>query len=383
MARRVALRAAAVAACLLLAACSGGASDAKPSPTALAPIPSASEAAGPGVYGVGVTTLHLVDTSRPTTPNREAPGTPDRRFEVEVWYPAAATVASPEARDVPVDALGAPYPLIIFAHGFSSFRRQSTSYTQQLASHGYVVASPDFPQSRIDTPGGPRLTAVLDQPADVTFVINELLRLNGTRGDRLAGAIDASRIGMTGHSLGGLTTMLVAYGPSRDPRIKAAVAISPPGCLLPKQLGAGVDVPAMIVGGTREKIVDPKSIRQAYEAAPVPKYFVQIVGADHMRFADIDLADEQYSDAVDQASRGDSTADAVAITSALHADATTCLQRSDEPDAPISGERQRELLRTAAAPFFDAYLRGDAGAMRFLRETLPTLAGIRVESQGG
>ena len=61
----------------------------------------------------------------------------------------------------------------------------------------------------------------------------------------------------------------------------------------------------------------------------------------------------------------------------------SCLQQSDEPDAPIAGARQRELLRTAAAPFFDAYLRDDAGAVRFLRETLPTVDGIRFETDGG
>ncbi len=375
---------AAVAACFVLAACSSSSADDRTATPVPAPtFTSVPYAEGRGSFGVGVTTLHLVDGSRPTTPNRDAPGTPDRGFEVEVWYPAVAEVASPEARDVPVNRAGGRHELIIFAHGFSSFRRQSASYMQLLASRGYIVASPDFPQSRIDAPGGPRISAVLDQPADVTFVIDELLRLNAAPGDRLAGAIDPNRVGMTGHSLGGLTTMLAAYGPSRDPRIKAIVAISPPGCLLPKDLGTGIDVPAMIVGGTREKIVDPASIRQAYDAAPSPKYFVQIIGADHMRFADIDLGDDQFGDVVATASRGDSTADAIAVASATHADAAGCLQRSDEPDAPIMGERQRELLRITAAPFFDAYLRGDAGAMRFLRETLPGLEGIRFESDGG
>lgn len=299
-----------------------------------------------------------------------------------MWYPAVAEVASPEARDVPVNNAGGRHELIIFAHGFSSFRRQSASYAQFLATRGYVVASPDFPQSNINTPGGPRISAVLDQPADVTFIINELLRLNTTDGDRLAGAIDPSRIGMTGHSLGGLTTMLAAYGPTRDPRIKAVVAISPPGCFLPKDLGAGIDVPAMIIGGTREQIVDPASIRQAYDAAPSPGYFVQIVGADHIKFADIDLSDAQFADAVAKAERGDLTNDALAITNVTHGDAASCVQRSDEQDAPIAGARQRELLRTAAAPFFDAYLRGDVAAKRFLREELPTVNGIRFESSG-
>lgn len=367
---------------LLVACSSSSSSDRTATPAGEPTATPAPYAAGRGSYGVGVTTLHLVDTSRPTAPNREAPDSLDRRFEVEVWYPAVADVASPEARDVPVNKARGRHELIIFAHGFSSFRRQSASYMQLLASRGYVVASPDFPQSNINTPGGPRISAVLDQPADVTFVINELLRLNDTAGDRFAGAIDASRIGMTGHSLGGLTTILAAYGPTRDPRIKAIVAISPPGCFLPKDLGAGIEVPAMIVGGTRERVVDPGSIRQAYDAAPSPKYFVQIIGADHIKFADIDLDDSQFADSVAKASRGDLTNDALAITNVTHGDAASCLRQSDEPDAPIAGARQRELLRTAAAPFFDAYLRNDGGAKSFLQDVLPTVDGIRFESSG-
>ena len=37
-------------------------------------------------------------------------------------------------------------------------------------------------------------------------------------------------------------------------------------------------------------------------------------------------------------------------------------------------------MRIAATPFFDAYLKGDAGALRFLTETLPTFDGIRFQS---
>ncbi len=106
--------------------------------------------------------------------------------------------------------------MIIFAHGLSAFSRQSVEYTTELASHGYIVASPGFPQSRIDAPGGPRLAAVLDQPADVSFVIDQMLKLNRANDGPFAGTIDEDHIGMTGHSLGGLTTMLTTHGGGRD-----------------------------------------------------------------------------------------------------------------------------------------------------------------------
>ena len=379
---RTAILLSALATCLLLAACSsGGARTTTPTATA-APAMTVDEAANRGRYGVGVTTLNLVDTTRVTAPNRDDPGAPERRMAVEVWYPAAATAVAPEQRDAALEQSGGPYAMIIFAHGFSSFARQSASYTQHLASHGYVVASPGFPQSRLDTPGGPRISAVLDQPADVSFVIDEMLKRAAASDGAFSRAIDETRVGMTGHSLGGLTTMLTAYGATRDARIKAFAPISPVGCFLPAGIGSNISVPMMVIGGTRERILDPASIRAAYAGASPPKYYAQVIGADHVRFADIDITDEQLGDVVAQASRGDLIADAIKVGQALGANVAKCLDRTTSDDELIAGDRQRELLRTVATPFFDAYLRGDQSAARFLRDTLPTLKGIRFESEG-
>ena len=300
---------------------------------------------------------------------------------LEVWYPAAPDLAAPEERDAPLERAGAPYPLIIFAHGYSSFRRQSASYAQHLASHGYVVAAPDFPQSHIGTPGGARIWAVLDQPGDVSFVIDELLMRDGEPGWPLAGAIDAERVGMTGHSLGGLTTLLTAFGADRDARVRAVLPISPVGCLLPASLTSPSPLPVMVVGGSREQIVDPASIMAAYRAAPAPKYYVEIIGADHVRFADIDTTDDQLGDIVAETARGDLAVDAISVAREVGADAASCLKRTESWDELVSGERQRELLRTVATPFFNAYLRADAGALQFLRQSLPVLDGVRVMSE--
>lgn len=334
-----------------------------------------------GQYGVGVTTLSIVDPSRPTEANRGAVAQPDRKMDVEVWYPAMAA-ATPEDRDVAFDRSGGPYPLIIFAHGLSAFARQSVEYTAALASHGYIVAAPGFPQSRIDAPGGPRLAAVLDQPADVSFVIDQMLKLNRANDGRFAGTIDEDRIGMTGHALGGLTTMLTAHGSGRDVRIKAIAPISPVGCLLGASLIADESIPTMVIGGSIERIVDPATVRGVYDAARAPKYDVEIIGADHARFADIDIMDTQLgANIVSQVAGGDVATDSLKIAAATGADATACLVHSPAADAPIAGEQQRTLLRTVATPFFDAYLKGDPGAMRFLTETLPTLDGIRFKSE--
>ena len=334
-----------------------------------------------GPYGVGVTTLNMVDGTRPTIANRGAPAEPDRKIDVEVWYPATSTAMS-ENRDAALDRSGGPYPLIIFAHGLGAFSRQSVEYTSGLASHGYIVAAPAFPQSRNGSAGGPRLAAVLDQPADVSFVIDQLLKLNLSGEGLFAAAIAPDRIGMTGHSLGGLTTLLTAHGSGRDARIKAIAPISPVGCLIGAGLVGDASVPTMVIGGSIERILEPAAIRRVYDEAKAPKYGVEIIGADHTRFADVDVSDTQLgADIVARVAGGDLVADALKIAEATGAEAGSCLEHSDATDDAITGERQRALLRTVATPFFDAYLKSDPGAMRFLTETLPALDGIRFRSE--
>ena len=269
-----------------------------------APLPTVQQMAERGPYGVGVITLDLVDASRPTEANRGYPGAPDRALPTDVWYPAAASAEMPEQPDAPAYASDGPYPLILFAHGFSSFRRQSVSYMQHLASHGYVVAAMDFPGTNIVAAGGPRLYHLLDQPADVSFVIDELQARDAEPGWVLAGLVDFEHIGMTGHSLGGLTTMLAAYGERADPRIDAIAPISPPACYLPEGLARNVSLPAMIIGGSKELIVSPSWIARAYEIASPPKYYASIIGADHIRFGDFDFTDESLPGIVDRVSGG-------------------------------------------------------------------------------
>lgn len=367
--------AALVAVLLLLAPVGLGCSSRSEAPAPAATAYTAQTAGERGPFGVGVTTLDLVDRGRPTEPNGDVPGRPERTLKVEVWYPAAPSVPAPEARDVPVDASGGPYPLIVFAHGLGSFRRQSASYTQHLASHGYVVAAPDFPLSNIATPGGARLAAVVNQPGDISFVIESLL----ARGEPFADAIDPNAIGVTGHSLGGLTSLLTVYGPFRDPRVRAAVAISPPGCFLTPGVVRQTSVPLMVVGGSRDLIVNPASIRAAYDQANRPRYFLELAGADHVRFADIDIEDAQVVSRLPPG--GELAADAVEVAQHIGGSAAGCANLQPIPDdPPMDPERQRQLLREFALPFFDAYLKGNAEALRLLRQDLPAqTAEARIE----
>jgi dienelactone hydrolase len=273
---------------------------------------------------------------------------------------------------------------VVFAHGYSGVRKQSASYCRHLASRGYVVASPDFPLSKLFAPGGPNVEAVLEQPGDVSFVIDCLLAANRSNGHPLRGAVDQTRIGISGHSLGGLTALLAAYGTRRDPRVRAIVTFAPHGWFVPSDLSRGTRVPAMVIGGTKDNVVNPASIRAGYDAASPPKWFVEIAGAEHMRFADVHFDDRIILWLFGWLPGfGRPQAGVGRVVRALGGDMKAWDHPVDtRPGKRISGRRQRELMRAYATPFLDAFLKEDEVAMSLLREMEGMAPEARIESAG-
>ncbi len=87
-----------------------------------------------------------------------------------------------------------PYPLIVASHGFSANSDHQVGWAEHFASYGFVVVAPDFPN---------------------TFSPNHAT--NGTIVEALVGAVatavpkaDKTRVGLEGHSAGGLATTLAA-----------------------------------------------------------------------------------------------------------------------------------------------------------------------------
>ena len=67
--------------------------------------------------------------------------------------------------------------------------------------------------------------------------------------------------------------------------------------------------------------------------------------------------------------------DALEIISEIGGDVGGCAAPADRNrEGLLSPERQRELLRAFATPFFDAYLRGSDDSREFLEEELPSQA---------
>ena len=225
-----------------------------------------------GPFAVERAELEWVDTARPTAANGDYAGAPERRFAVALWHPVAAS---------------GRHPLLVYSHGFMSSRYGGRYLAEHLASYGYVVVAADFPLSHYGAPGGPNAGDVLNQPGDVSFLIDRTLALPA-RERPFAGEIDPERIGAFGLSLGGLTTSLVAFHPQlRDPRVRAALSIAGPGAMFTAHFYEQAELPFLMIAGTADAMID-------YElnAAPLPGLIrrgglVTIQRATHAGFDDV------------------------------------------------------------------------------------------------
>lgn len=87
-----------------------------------------------------------------------------------------------------------------------------------------VVAAPAFPVAPEDDAAGDWTTDLPKVPGDVSFVVDEVLRLTTDPVPPLQGAVNPERSGVAGHSMGGMITRAVAGNTCcRGDRIKAAV----------------------------------------------------------------------------------------------------------------------------------------------------------------
>jgi predicted dienelactone hydrolase len=127
------------------------------------------------------------------------------------------------------------YPVLVFSPGFGEYSLTYTAMLEDLASHGYVVAAIDHPydagcvvfsDGRSIPFAQDKWDAAKTQPngimeyygarievwtADTRFVLDQLLRYGKTPHLRapFAGRLDLQRIGIFGHSVGGMTAARV------------------------------------------------------------------------------------------------------------------------------------------------------------------------------
>ncbi len=204
-------------------------------------------------------------------------------------------------------------PMVLFSHGLGGSREGSAYLGKHWAARGYVAVFLQHPGSDTsvwqDKPKADRMAAMrqaaglenfLLRVKDVPAVLDQLQRWNRTERHPLAGRLDLERVGMSGHSFGAVTTQAVSgqsflggTTPFADPRIKAAVVMSPssPRRGDPKQAFAAVKVPWMLMTGTKDVSpigdADMKSRLGVFPALPPGgKYELILDRAEHSAFTD-------------------------------------------------------------------------------------------------
>jgi predicted dienelactone hydrolase len=279
-------------------------------PDLTSPTASGLTIVGPGPYRVGTKTITITDTIR------------GRSLQVDVWFPIRddvegkpfaysllAGVQFPSVHAVgasPADiAPSGPFPLLVHSHGSAGLRYISSFYTEELASYGYIVAAPDHAGDttidRLANAGTELNVTAWNRPNDVKAVIDAMINRASPEAGAFAVSVNADRIAVSGHSMGGFTALAMATGFANDQgvfapdlRVDAVIAMAPAtggsfGSLLSDEDLAALTIPTMLIVGQDDKVTPVAShvTRPWALAQAKPFYRVELVAAEHQSFTDV------------------------------------------------------------------------------------------------
>lgn len=237
-------------------------------------------------FRVGLVNFSLSEPSSAATATAHtASGAPVRVLPTVVRYPAkGAANGRDDPGAQPARAAG-PFPLLVFSQGYNMPPAAYSWLMRAWASAGYVVAAPTYPRTDPTSPGGPDEADIVNHPADLSFVIASLRGHDLAEAPSLNGLINPARVGVVGQSDGGDVSLAVAADSCcRDKAVKAAVILS--GAELQAFGGSyytAGSVPLLAVQGTADTINAPGCSVELYDQAPRPKYYLELIGAQHLQ----------------------------------------------------------------------------------------------------
>jgi predicted dienelactone hydrolase len=298
-----------------------------------------------------------------------------------------------------------PHPLLIWSHGYAQSHRDYVGLSSYWASNGYVVIRPghqDPAAAGGDVWATNGAEAWRNRVRDITFVLDSLDQL-AQRYPELQGKIDATRVGVGGHSYGAHTAMLIGGARTypgaasyADARVKAIVAMSPHGPGenrgLTRESWAELRVPALFVTGTLDAGATETETwewrREAYTLSPAgDKWLVVINGARTASFTG-KVDDLMAAMARERAVR-EPLEDPLRDPNAPRDPRDPRVTSTVPSPGRLSTASERGILRHqeifaiargSALAFWDTYLRGNAEARTAL-ENLALTKGVTAEKK--
>lgn len=213
----------------------------------------------PGPYKVGFT---RVKVTRPDS----------SQFDAMLYYPASAN-----GRNATYDGSGAPYPAVVFGHGFLTPVRMYVGNAQHLTSWGYFMI---LPMSAMEL--FPSHPAFAD---DFSYTLDYLTTQNANPASFLYQQIDIAHLGVSGHSMGGGVSILAA---AQDNRIQAVLNLAAAETFPDSAIDAmaTLHVPIALLAGSGDIIAPPNRHQQPmYDNGRAPRLLAILDGANHCSFA--------------------------------------------------------------------------------------------------
>ncbi|MCA9612942.1 MAG: hypothetical protein KC586_09350 [Myxococcales bacterium] len=228
------------------------------------------------------------------------------RYDLRQWLPPSELEAIPDddnpwqdcdcRRDVPLDEAHGPYPVVVFVHGTAAFRTQSLSIATHWASRGFVVVSADHPGLFLGDQLALACPDMASGSRDLNGDVMALVDALRTPTDSLAfldGHVDLERLGLAGHSAGGVVTGMAA---STGARVVIGLSSGQPAGAAPSLRSS------LFVAATEDAVVRYGQTADAFDRSGGEKRFLGIEGSGHLAPTDLcDLENGEGQDLVEVA----------------------------------------------------------------------------------
>jgi hypothetical protein len=188
-----------------------------------------------------------------------------------VYYPATGSPGGNPVTNAPV--ADGVFPVYNYTHGWGASPQGSEFFIRPLAAAGFIVPAPHFSYDGVGE-------VYSGEPSkDVSEILTQTLALDAS--GPLAGHINTDiGVGVSGHSLGGMTThgLLTAWPDSR------IVSANPQSCEDMGTPAASITAKVVFVHGDNDDLTQYESARQAYNELTWPKAFLTFLGGSHTSF---------------------------------------------------------------------------------------------------